>query len=94
MSAITGLQRMKYLIFLKIDIIMFAEILGWIATLFRGAGMLAKRANMVKYLVSIGNLFWMLNGIFTSNIPLIVSNGFCLLVMVYEIIKTKKGGKE
>ena len=72
---------------------MFAEILGWIATLFRGAGMLAKKANMVKYLVSIGNLFWMLNGIFTSNVPLIVSNGFCLLVMGYEILKPKKGGK-
>ena len=71
---------------------MFAEILGWIATLFRGAGMLAKKANMVKYLVSIGNLFWMLNGIFTSNVPLIVSNGFCLLVMGYEIFKPKKGG--
>lgn len=67
-----------------------AELLGWVATLFRGAGMLAKRANMVKYLVSIGNLFWMLNGVFTSNVPLIVSNGFCLLVMVYEIIKTNK----
>ena len=52
--------------------------------------MLAKKANMVKYLVSIGNLFWMLNGIFTSNVPLIVSNGFCLLVMLYEIIKQKK----
>ena len=73
---------------------MIAELLGWIATLFRGAGMLAKKANMVKYLVSIGNLFWMLNGIFTSNVPLIVSNGFCLLVMLYEIVKTKKGGEE
>ena len=67
-----------------------AELLGWVATLFRGAGMLAKKANMVKYLVSIGNLFWMLNGVFTSNVPLIVSNGFCLLVMGYEIIKTNK----
>lgn len=64
-----------------------AELLGWIATLFRGAGMLAKKANMVKYLVSIGNLFWMLNGVFTSNVPLIVSNGFCLLVMGWDIIK-------
>ena len=68
---------------------MLAEILGWIATLFRGAGMLAKEANMVKYLVSIGNLFWMLNGIFTSNIPLMVSNGFCLLVMICEIVKQR-----
>ena len=65
---------------------MIANILGWIATIFRGAGMLAKKAILVKYLVSIGNLFWMLNGIMTNNIPLIVSNGFCLAVMLYEII--------
>lgn len=66
-----------------------AEILGWIATVFRGAGMLVKHANMVKYLVSIGNLFWMLNGILTKNLPLIVSNGFCLVVMIIEIIRNK-----
>lgn len=63
-----------------------AEIVAWIATLFRGAGMLAKRADMVKYLVSIGNLCWLINGAMTKNIPLMVSNGFCLLVMLYEII--------
>lgn len=64
-----------------------AEIIAWIATLFRGAGMLAKGVHNVKYLVSAGNLFWMINGIMTKNIPLIVSNAFCLLVMIYEIIK-------
>lgn len=69
------------------------ELLGWIATLFRGSGMLMKRASLVKYLVSIGNLFWMLNGIFTGNVPLIVSNGFCLLVMIYELIKTRRNGR-
>ena len=68
--------------------VILAEILGWVATVFRGAGMLVKKANMVKYLVSVGNLFWMLNGILTHNIPLIVSNGFCLAVMIYEIVKT------
>lgn len=73
--------------------VVLAEILGWIATVFRGAGMLVKKANMVKYLVSIGNLFWMLNGIFTKNIPLIVSNGFCLVVMLYEIIKNYIDGR-
>lgn len=67
---------------------MVAEIIGWIATVFRGAGMLCKGAQMVKYLVSIGNLCWMINGIMTKNTPLIVSNGFCLLVMIYEIIAT------
>lgn len=66
---------------------LFAEIIAWIATFFRGAGMLAKSANMVKYLVSLGNLCWMINGIMTANIPLIVSNGFCLAVMIYEITK-------
>lgn len=64
-----------------------AEVIGWVATVFRGAGMLSKKADTVKYLVSIGNLCWMVNGILTSNIPLIASNGFCLAVMLYEIIK-------
>ena len=69
---------------------MIAELLGWIATLFRGAGMLAKGDAKIKYLVSIGNLLWMLSGILTINVPLIVSNGFCLLVMLWDIIKHKK----
>lgn len=64
-----------------------AELIGWIATIFRGSGMLMKNADAVKYLVSIGNLCWMINGILTTNIPLIVSNAFCLIVMVYEIIR-------
>lgn len=29
--------------------------------------MLVKKALLVKYLVSIGNLFWMVNGILTRN---------------------------
>ncbi len=66
-----------------------AEIMGWVATVFRGAGMLVKHADMVKYLVSIGNLFWMLNGILTNNLPLIVSNGFCLVIMIIEIVRNK-----
>ena len=66
---------------------MIAELIGWIATIFRGAGMLAKRANMVKYLVSIGNLCWLINGILTDNAPLIASNAFCLVIMIYELIK-------
>ena len=66
-----------------------AEIIAWVATLFRGAGMLAKSANTIKYLVSAGNFFWMVNGIMTQNTPLIVSNGFCLAVMLYEIISKK-----
>lgn len=69
--------------------IIIAEIIAWVATLFRGAGMLAKSANTIKYLVSAGNLFWMVNGIMTRNTPLIVSNGFCLAVMLYEIISNK-----
>ena len=68
---------------------MIAELIGWAATIFRGAGMLAKHADMVKYLVSIGNLFWFINGLMTNNLPLMVSNGFCLIVMLYEIIKNR-----
>lgn len=67
--------------------LIIAEIMGWIATIFRGAGMLV-HGMMVKYLVSIGNLFWFINGAMTKNTPLMVSNGFCLVVMLYEMIKT------
>lgn len=68
---------------------MIAEIIAWVATLFRGAGMLAKGEEMVKILVSVGNLFWMINGIMTRNTPLIVSNGFCLAVMIFDVIKKR-----
>lgn len=70
--------------------ILLIDLIGWIATVFRSWGMLAKSANAVKYLVSIGNLLWMISGILTSNYPLIASNGFCLLIMGYEIIKERK----
>lgn len=66
---------------------MIAEIIGWVATIFRGTGMLMKNAETVKYLVSVGNLCWMVNGILTKNVPLIVSNAFCLVVMLYEIAR-------
>lgn len=67
-----------------------AEIIGWVATVFRAAGMLMKSANMVKYLVSAGNFFWMVNGIMTGNIPLIASNAICLVIMLIDIVKEKR----
>ena len=67
------------------------EVIGWIATIFRSAGMLCRSANMVKYLVSLGNLFWMINGIMTHNIPLITSNAICLVIMGFEIVKNRLG---
>lgn len=73
---------------------MIASLIGWTATIFRGAGMLCKDANWVKYLVSVGNFFWMVNGIMTKNIPLICSNAFCLLVMAYEIVKQMISNKK
>lgn len=71
-----------------------SQVFGWIATFFRAGGMLAKNAMTVKWLVSIGNLGWMISGIFTQNIPLIVSNALCLIVMGIEIVKNKKGEKK
>ena len=68
---------------------MIAEIIGWIATCFRSAGMLAKSADSVKVLVSVGNAFWLLNGIMTHNAPLIASNAICLVIMGIDMIKTK-----
>ena len=56
--------------------------------------MLAKKPLTVKLLVSVGNLGWLLSGIFTGNVPLIVSNGLCLVVMVIELIRGKNGKRE
>lgn len=66
-----------------------SQILGWVATVFRAGGMLAKKPMMIKWLVSIDNLGWMLSGVLTGNVPLIVSNALCLVVMAVEIIKTR-----
>lgn len=67
-----------------------SQIAGWIATFFRAGGMLAKKPMTVKLLVSVGNLGWMLSGVFTGNIPLIVSNALCLVVMIIELVRSKK----
>lgn len=69
------------------------SIVAWTATVFRAGGMLAKKPMMVKALVSVGNLGWMLSGVMTGNVPLIVSNAICLVVMVVEIIRNKRGEK-
>jgi len=66
-----------------------SQILGWIATFFRAGGMLAKKPMTVKMLVSVGNLGWMLSGIMTENIPLVVSNSLCLVVMIAELVKSR-----
>lgn len=71
-------------------IYIISQIAGWLATFFRAGGMLAKNAKTVKILVSIGNLGWMISGILTANIPLIVSNALCLVVMAIELIKERK----
>ena len=70
-------------------IVILAETIGWIATVFRSAGMLVKSAERVKILVSIGNAFWLLNGFLTNNLPLIASNAICLLIMMIDIIKER-----
>ena len=77
---------------------LIANIVGWIATFFRAAGMLMKRAMLVKALVSVGNALWLANGLLTHNAPLVASNGICLAIMLYEIIitnikKNKDGGE-
>jgi hypothetical protein len=67
-----------------------SQVLGWIATVFRAGGMLAKKPMTVKLLVSVGNLGWMLSGILTGNVPLVVSNALCLVVMAVELVRGKK----
>lgn len=67
-----------------------SQALGWLATFFRAGGMLAKKPMTVKLLVSVGNLGWMLSGILTGNVPLVVSNALCLVVMAVELVRGKK----
>lgn len=67
-----------------------SQIIGWISTVFRAAGMLVKDAMLVKWLVSIGNAGWLISGILTENVPLIASNAICLVIMVIEVIKKRK----
>jgi hypothetical protein len=72
-----------------------SQIIGWIATVFRAGGMLAKNPNRIKLLVSAGNLGWMISGILTGNIPLIASNAICIIVMAAELIKGRhKDGRK
>lgn len=70
-----------------------SQVLGWIATVLRASGMLAKKPMTIKWLVSGGNLGWMVSGVLTENVPLVVSNALCLVIMGYEIIKNKKEKK-
>lgn len=67
-----------------------SQVAGWIATFLRAGGMLAKEPLTIKLLVSAGNLGWLISGILTANIPLVVSNGLCLIIMVVELVR--KGG--
>lgn len=69
---------------------MLAEIFGWLATAFRASGMLAKNANTVKVLVSIGNLGWAISGILAGNAPLIASNVICLVIMGVDVVRGDK----
>lgn len=76
-------------------IYIISQLFGWLATAFRAGGMLAKKTKTVKMLVSIGNFGWMVSGILTANIPLIVSNALCLVVMAVELIRNndRSGGR-
>lgn len=70
-----------------------SQVAGWIATFLRAGGMLAKEPMTIKLLVSAGNLGWLISGILTANVPLVVSNGLCLIIMVVELIRNKNNGK-
>lgn len=65
-------------------------IIAWSATAFRAGGMLVKKPMNIKLLVSAGNLGWMLSGILTGNIPLVVSNALCLVIMAVELVRKRK----
>lgn len=70
-----------------------SQVAGWIATFLRAGGMLAKEPLTIKLLVSAGNLGWLISGILTANIPLVVSNGLCLIIMMVELVRKGGNGK-
>lgn len=70
-----------------------SQVAGWIATFLRAGGMLAKEPLTIKLLVSAGNLGWLISGILTANVPLVVSNGLCLIIMVVELIRNGGNSK-
>lgn len=70
-----------------------SQIAGWIATFLRAGGMLAKEPLTIKLLVSAGNFGWLISGILTANIPLVVSNGLCLIIMIVELIRRGGNGR-
>lgn len=67
--------------------------LQWLATAFRASGMLAKDANSVKYLVSLGNLCFAIGGALEHNLPLVTSNVICLIIMGVDIVKERRKKK-
>ena len=71
-----------------------SQIAGWIATFLRAGGMLAKEPLTIKLLVSAGNLGWLISGLLTANVPLVVSNGLCLIIMVVELIRKSRNKKD
>lgn len=70
-------------------IYIISQVLGWLATVARAGGMLAKKPMNIKLLVSLGNLGWCISGILTANIPLVVSNALCLVIMAVELVRNK-----
>ena len=67
-----------------------SHVVGWIATIGRASGMLAKDPKKIKLLVSAGNLGWLISGILTGNLSLIASNAICLVVMAVELVRKPK----
>lgn len=67
-----------------------SQVFGWLATAFRAGGMLAKDPMKIKMLVSIGNAGWLISGVLSDNLPLIASNGICLVFMMAELVRGRK----
>ena len=71
-----------------------SQALGWIAAGFRAAGMLAKKPNTIKWLVSVGNACFAVNGLMESNWPLVASNVLCLVLAAVDVVRRKKAQKK
>lgn len=73
---------------------LIAEIIGGFAALFRVSSLFSKIPERIKFLVTIGNFLFMVQGFINNSPSLIISNGACLIAYLVQYIKSKSDKKK
>lgn len=67
-----------------------AEIVGSFACLFRVSSLFSKSADKIKFLITIGNFLFMIQGIINKSPSLFMSNFACLVAYGIQYFKSRK----